>query len=110
MEFAVVVVAHCRAVRARVVNVEHIADVYRRNGAVNSEFIAVFAQAARDIADEIAGGIFFAEHGDVVVCAVNRRAHEVCRASVQTNIFFVDVFFMNRRGDECAVRTCGETP
>ena len=83
--------------------VQDIADVDLRQHAVNSEFIVVFAQTARHIVLVVARCVLLAEHGDVVVGAVHRRAHKVSRARVKTYVFLVYVLFVDSRGDKRTV-------
>ena len=52
----------------------------------------------------VAGQIFLAHHGDVVVGAVHSGAHQVGRRRVKADIFFINMLFMDRGCDEAAVR------
>ena len=53
--------------------------------------------------------VFLAEYGNVMVSAVYGRTHEVCRTSVNTDVFFVDVLFVDRLCNERAER-CEHEP
>ncbi len=52
----------------------------------------------------VTGSVFLAEYGDVVIRAVHRRTHEIRCAGVQTDIFLVDMLFVNRCSNKRAER------
>ena len=89
--------------RARIVDIEQVAAIDLRQAAVNGELVVVLAQAANDVIDVIRRSILLAQHGDVVVRAVHRRAHQVAGAGVHADVLLVGVLLVNRRGDERAV-------
>ena len=63
--------------------------------AVNGKLVVVLAQAAGHVVGVVAQRVLLAEHGDMVVCAVHRRAHEVGRAGVQTGILLIGVLLVD---------------
>ena len=102
-QLAVVVIAHGKAVRARVVDGHQVADLDLGQRAVHGELVVVLAQGARDVVDVVAGRVLLAQDRDVVVRAVHGRAHEVGRAGVQAHVLLVRVLDVQHAGDEGAV-------
>ena len=90
--------------RAGIVDINVIADVNLRQIAVNGKLVVIFAQTAGHVVGMIAQRVFLAEHGDMVVCAVHRRTHEVCRAGVQTGILLIGMLLVDALGNQSAVR------
>ena len=82
---------------------EQIAHFNFRKHTVNGKFVVVFAQATSYVIFVVAGSIFFAHYGNVMVRTINRRTHQVSCASVKTNVFFVGVFFMNCSSNESTI-------
>ena len=97
--FAVIVIAHRRSHARR-------CRGYKRNRrcrscgsiAVNGKLVVIFAQTAGHVVGMIAQRVFLAEHGDMVVCAVHRRTHEVRRAGVQTGILLIGMLLVDGTG------------
>ena len=82
---------------------EQIAHFNLREHTINGKFVVVFAQATSYVIFVVAGSIFFAHYGNVMVRTINRRTHQVSCASVKTNVFFVGVFFMNCSSNESTI-------
>ena len=59
---------------AGVVDDHKIADLDRRQGAVDGELVVVLAEAADDVAGVVRCGALFAEHRDMVVGAGDHPA------------------------------------
>ena len=72
---------------------------------VHCEFITVLAQRAGYIIQIIAGLVLLAEHRNMMVRAVDCRTHQIRRAGVCSNIFFVNMFLMNCLRHQGAVRS-----
>ena len=89
--------------RAGIVNDDQIADINVRQWTIDGEFIVVFAQGADDVVNVIVRQMLLAGHGDVVVRAIHRRTHQVDRAGVQTDVFLVDVLFVDGGGHQTTV-------
>ena len=89
--------------RAGIVDIDVIADLDLGQVAVDGELVVVFAQAAGHIIGVVVQGVFLAQHSDVVVRAVHRRAHQVGRAGVQTRIFLVGVLLVDALGHQRTV-------
>lgn len=102
-ELTVVVVAHREAVSAGVVDIDQVIGQDLGQHAVNGKFVVVLAQTACHVVLEIAGVVLLAEHGDVVVGAVHRGAHEVGGAGIQTDVVLVDVLGVQAGRDQRAV-------
>ena len=88
---------------------ENVADLQLGQHAVDRELVVVFAQRTDDVVFVVAGRVLLAEHGDVVVRAVHRRAHEVGGAGVHAGVLLVDVFEVDYRRDQVAVGTQHES-
>ena len=82
---------------------EQIAHFNFREHTINGKFVVVFAQATGYVIFVVAGSIFFAHYGNVMVRTINRRTHQVSCTSVETNVFFVGVFFMNCFSNKSAI-------
>ena len=90
--------------RAGIVDINVIADVNLRQIAVNGKLVVILAQTAGHVVGMIAQRVFLAEHGDMVICAVHRRAHKVRRAGVQTGILLIGMLLVDALGNQSAVR------
>ena len=104
-EFAIVIISHGIAVGPGVVDHKIISDLNLWKQAVHCEFVIVFTEGTSNIVFVVAGLIFFAKNGDVVVSTVHRRTHKVTGTGVYTGVFFVDMFLVNTFGDEIAIGT-----
>ena len=107
-QLAVVVVAHGRAVCTGVVDINDVANVDLGQHPVNGKLVVVLAQTAHHIVHMVARLIFLAQHGDVVVSAVHGRAHQVGCAGIQTDVFLIDVLFVDGSCHQCAVGAGGK--
>ena len=103
VQLAVVVVAHSRAVGTGIVDVKDIPDVDLGQHPVNGKLVVILAQTAHHVVLVVAGGVLFAQHGDVVVSAVHGGSHQVCGAGVQTDVLLIDVLFVDDGGHQRAV-------
>ena len=74
-----------------IVEGEDVAGDEFREDASDGELVVVLAEGAGDIIDVVAGAVFLAEDGDVVVCAVEGGAHEVGHAGVHSCVVAVGV-------------------
>ena len=81
-------------------------DITAFNGgqaAVDGEFVVVFAEAAHDVVGSVGFEVVFAHNGDVVVGAVHAGTHEIGHGGVESDVFFVGVFFVDGFGNQEAV-------
>ena len=88
---------------AGVVDHQQVAGTDLRQHPVNGKLVVVFAEGAGDVVFVVAGLVFLAHDGDVVIGAVHGRPHQVGGAGVYADILLVGVFFVNRSCDQAAV-------
>ena len=106
---AVVVVAHGVAMRAGIVDHEHITHVDLRQLAIDGELVVVLAQIARNVvrvcdrSRGLVGATRLAHHRNVVVGAIHGRADQIDGACVDTDIVLVDLLLVDGLGDQAAV-------
>ena len=86
-----------------VVNEDQVANFNLRQHSVHSKFIAVFAQATGYIVFIVAGLVFLAHNGDMMICAINSRTHQISSASITANIFLVGMLFVDSSGYQATV-------
>ena len=108
VQLAVVVVAHSRAVGTSIMDVKDIPDVDLGQHPVNGKLVVILAQPAHHVVLVVAGLVLLAQHSDVVVSAVHGGAHQVCGASVQTNVLLINVLFVDDGGHQCTVGAGGK--
>ena len=89
----------------RIVDIDNVASVNFGKHSVYGEFIAVFAKRTCYIIFFIALLVFFAEHGNMVICSVDSRSHKVYCTSVNADIFLMCMLFIDGSSDKCTVRT-----
>ena len=70
---------------------------------VNGKLVVVLAQTAGYVILVVAGCILLAQHGNVVVCPVDGRPHQICSAGIHADVFLVNVLFVYCLGDQIAV-------
>ena len=75
-----------------------------RKHAVHSKFVIVLTQGTCDIVFVVTGHIFFAHNRNVVICSIHGGTHQVNSTGITADIFFMGVFFVDRGGDQAAVR------
>ena len=90
------------AVGAGVVEDEQVAGDDLGEGALDGELVVVLAERAGDVVDVVGGEALLAQDGDVVVGAVEGRAHEVGHAGVEADVVAVGVLEVADGGDEVA--------
>ena len=90
-ELAVVVESHCEAMRTSVMDHHGVAGCQFRKHAVNGKLVIIFTKRACDIVHEIRRLLFFAQHGDVMIGAVNSRPHQIGHAGIEAGKLFVRV-------------------
>ena len=106
---AVVVVAHGVAVRAGIVDHEHITHVDMRQLTIDGELVVVLAQVARDVIrvrDRCCGLVRatrLSHHRNVVVGTIHSGTNEVDGACVHADIVLVDLLLVDGLGDQAAV-------
>ena len=88
-----------------IVDNQIISDVNLWKHTVYGKFIIVLAKRTGDIVFVVAWCIFFAEDSDMMISTVHSRTHQITGTSVQTNIFFVNMFLMNTFCYEIAIRS-----
>ena len=88
-----------------IVDNQIIADVNLWKHTVYGKFIIVLTKRTGDIVFVVAWCIFFAEDGNMMISTVHSRTHQIAGTSVQTNIFFVNMFLMNTFCYEIAIRS-----
>ena len=93
-----------------IVDDQHIAHIDLGQHTVNGKLIIVLAQTADHIVFMVAGGVLFAQHGDVVVGTVHGRAHQVGSAGIQADILFINVLFVDGCGNQAAIRSQHKAP
>lgn len=91
-EASIVVEAHGVAVCAGIVDDDIVAWNDFGEGALDGELIVVLAEGSCDIVDVVAGGMFFAEDGDMVIGTIEGGAHEVGHAGIEADIVAVGMF------------------
>ena len=93
-------------VSAAVVNHNNIADFRLRQFAVNGKLVVVFAERTGHVAQVVGGCVFLPQNRDVVVSSVKRRSHQICHASIKTDVIFICRFFVKDFGNQIAERSC----
>ena len=48
--------------------------------------------------------IFFTQYSDMMISAIHSGTHQVGSASIQTDVFFIDMFFMDGFRNQCTIR------
>ena len=86
-----------------IMNENQIAKFNLRQHSIHSKFIAVFAQATGYVIFMVAGLVFLAHNGDMMICTINSRTHQVSSASIAADVFFIGVLFVNSSSYEAAV-------
>ena len=95
-EFTIVIVTHGKAVGSRIMDNNQVSDINLRQFPVNGKFIIILAKRTCHIIYVIAWGIFFTGHCDMMIRTLHGRTHQIAGTGIQTDIFFVNMFFMNR--------------
>ena len=108
-ELSVVVEAHSVTVCTCIMDYYAVSDGDFRKPAVYGEFIIVLAERACYIIYMVTDSILFSDNGDVMICTVECRAHEVCHAGVETDVVLVGFLFVEHGGHQPAVRACNST-
>ena len=72
---------------------------------VHREFVTIFTKWPCDIVQVIAGRIFFSQHCNMMVSTVDSRTHQIGSTGIGTNIFFVNMFLMNRLCHQRSIRS-----
>ena len=76
---------------------------------VDCKFVIIFAKGTGHIVYMVAGRIFLAQHRDVMISTVHRGTHQVRRARIHADIFFVNMLLMHRLRYQRTVRSHHET-
>ena len=106
---AVVVVAHGVAMRAGIVDHEHITHVDMRQLAIDGELVVVLAQITRDVVGVrngrcgLVGATRLAHYRNVVVGTIHSGTNEVDGACVHADIVLVNLLLVDGLGDQAAV-------
>ena len=90
--FAIVVEAHRVAVRTGIVDDHQVAHVDCGQVTLHGEFVVILAERTNHVVNVIQRLVFFADHGDVVVRAIEGGTHQVGHAGVEADVIAVDVF------------------
>ena len=88
---------------AGVVDEEVVALLELRKRTIDGELVVVLTEGAGHVIGMVAWRVFLAEDGDVMVCAVHRRAHEVDRTGVHAGILLIGMLEVDDLRDQCAV-------
>ncbi len=81
----------------------HVSHLDAGKAALDGKLVVVLAQAPHHVIDMVQNGVLLAQHRDMVVGAVHRRAHQVGGAGVQAHVLPVDVLQVEDRRDQVAV-------
>ena len=84
---------------------EQVTHVDLRQLSVNRKFIIVLAQRTGHIINVITRRILLAHYGNMVICAVHCRAHQVDRTCIDTDILLMRMLFIDRSRHEAAIRS-----
>ena len=84
---------------------EQVTHVDLRQLSVDRKFIIVLAQRTRHIINVITRRILLAHYSNMVICAVHRRAHQVDRTCIDTDILLMRMLFIDRSRHETAIRS-----
>ena len=82
---------------------EVVALLQCRQLTVNGKLVVVLAERAGHIVGFLAGRVLLAQDGDVMVCPVHRRTHQVDGAGIHTGIVLVGLLEVDHLGHQRAV-------
>ena len=80
-----------------------------RQFSLHCKFITIFAKASNDVVNMIFWSIFLTAYCNFVIAAINPRTHKICHTAVKTNVFAVNVLFVNCCRNKPSVRASNWT-
>ena len=86
-----------------VMDKEIIAHIYLREHSVHCKLVVVLTERPRHVIFVCARFIFFPQDGNMMICTVHSRTHQIDRTGICTDIFFVSMLFMDRFCHQTAI-------